>query len=152
MLAQSLILLIGLALSGIHDAASVLLTLYLLGTLIPTLAATVRRLHDTGRGFWWLALGVVPAPVAYVLGVVGVLSIGGAFLGWVFDGLSAATDPVEFVEFGVLAYILFLVLALALLALLVMMGIAVGALAIALLVFLVSPSTRGENKYGPHPE
>ncbi len=45
MLAQSLILVIGLVLVGTHDAAGMLLTLYLLGTLIPTLAATVRRLQ-----------------------------------------------------------------------------------------------------------
>ena len=46
-LAQSLVLVIELILVHINDAAGMLLTLYLLGTLIPTLAATVRRLHDT---------------------------------------------------------------------------------------------------------
>ena len=34
----------------------------------------------------------------------------------------------------------------------VVTGIAAGVLAIILLVFLVSPSTKGENKYGPQPE
>ena len=65
---QSLIVVIGFVLVGIHDAAGLILTLYLLGTLIPTVAATVRRLHDTSRGLWWLPLGVGLAPVAYVLG------------------------------------------------------------------------------------
>ena len=148
-LAQSLILAIGLVLAGIHDAAGLLLTLYLLGTLIPTLAATVRRLHDTSRGFWWLSLGVVPAPVAYVLGSVGVLLIGVAFLGWVFDLWAVADNPVEF---GVLAIFLFLLFPLVAIALLLLLVIVVGVLAIILLVFLASPSTRGENKYGPHPE
>ena len=70
-LAQSLILVAGLVLVDILDAVGMLLALYLLGTLIPTLAATVRRLHDTSRGAWWLPLGVGLAPVAYVLGAVG---------------------------------------------------------------------------------
>ena len=34
----------------------------------------------------------------------------------------------------------------------VMAGIAAGVLAIVLFVFLVAPSTRGENRYGPQPE
>ncbi|MGW2560588.1 DUF805 domain-containing protein [Streptomyces sp. NPDC001514] len=33
---------------------------YLLGTLIPSLAAAVRRLHDTGRSGWWLLISFVP--------------------------------------------------------------------------------------------
>ena len=34
--------------------------LYLLGTLIPGLAVSVRRLHDTGRSGWWLLISIVP--------------------------------------------------------------------------------------------
>ena len=34
--------------------------IYLLATLIPSLAVTVRRLHDTNRSGWWLLLGIVP--------------------------------------------------------------------------------------------
>ena len=39
--------------------------LYLLAVLVPTLAVSVRRLHDTGRSGWWILLGFVP-----VLGLV----------------------------------------------------------------------------------
>lgn len=31
-----------------------------LATLIPTLAVSVRRLHDTGRSGWWLLLSLIP--------------------------------------------------------------------------------------------
>jgi uncharacterized membrane protein YhaH (DUF805 family)/Flp pilus assembly protein TadD len=34
--------------------------LYYLATLIPTLAVTVRRLHDTSRSAWWLLITLVP--------------------------------------------------------------------------------------------
>lgn len=34
--------------------------LYYLATLIPTLAVTIRRLHDTSRSAWWLLITVVP--------------------------------------------------------------------------------------------
>lgn len=30
---------------------------------IPTISATVRRLHDTGRSGWWAALWVLPLPM-----------------------------------------------------------------------------------------
>jgi uncharacterized membrane protein YhaH (DUF805 family) len=34
--------------------------LYALGILVPSLAVTVRRLHDTGRSGWWILIGLVP--------------------------------------------------------------------------------------------
>lgn len=33
---------------------------YLLATLIPSLAVVVRRLHDTGRSGWWMLISFVP--------------------------------------------------------------------------------------------
>lgn len=41
--------------------------LYALAVLIPSLAVTVRRLHDTGRTGWWLLIGLVPLIGAIVL-------------------------------------------------------------------------------------
>ena len=38
----------------------VLRALYMLGVLIPGLAVSVRRLHDTGRSGWWLLVVFVP--------------------------------------------------------------------------------------------
>ncbi|MQF94155.1 MAG: DUF805 domain-containing protein [SAR202 cluster bacterium] len=34
--------------------------IYALGTIIPSLAVMVRRLHDTGRSGWWFFFGFVP--------------------------------------------------------------------------------------------
>jgi uncharacterized membrane protein YhaH (DUF805 family) len=34
--------------------------LYAISTLIPGIAVTVRRLHDTGRSGWWLLIGLIP--------------------------------------------------------------------------------------------
>ena len=44
------------------DAAQIGLfsTVYPLALLIPTIAVTVRRLHDTGRSGWWFLLVLVP--------------------------------------------------------------------------------------------
>ncbi len=44
---------LGLFLSGI-------LALYGLGVLIPSLAVTVRRLHDTNRSGWWILINFIP--------------------------------------------------------------------------------------------
>ncbi|MEN9704210.1 MAG: hypothetical protein RLZZ393_89 [Pseudomonadota bacterium] len=34
--------------------------LYILGMVLPSLAVSVRRLHDTDRSGWWLLIGFVP--------------------------------------------------------------------------------------------
>src|SRR5229473_1710461 len=44
--------------------------LYYLATLIPTLAVTVRRLHDTSRSAWWLLITLVPFLAGVVLVVL----------------------------------------------------------------------------------
>lgn len=40
-------------------------TLYSLVVFLPTLALTVRRLHDTGRSGWWVLISLIP-----ILGVI----------------------------------------------------------------------------------
>ena len=35
--------------------------------LLPGLAVSVRRLHDTGRSGWWLLIGLIPLAGAIVL-------------------------------------------------------------------------------------
>ena len=150
--AQGSIATVALILLGsVPDAVGWLLALYLLGTLTPTLAATVRRLHDTGRSSWWLLLGLGPAPVAAALIVAGILLFQVGFVGGIFElvGL-AAGDPVA--EDAVETFEGFLELGLALLLLGVMAAVVGGVLAIVLIVFLASPGYRGENKYGPQPD
>ena len=45
---------------GSFLGGSPLETLWSLILLLPNLAVTVRRLHDTGRVGWWLLIGLVP--------------------------------------------------------------------------------------------
>jgi uncharacterized membrane protein YhaH (DUF805 family) len=40
---------------------------YMVGVLIPALAVSVRRLHDTGRSGWWFLLNFVPFGAIVVL-------------------------------------------------------------------------------------
>lgn len=39
---------------------SVLSTIWFLGTLIPSIAIGVRRLHDTNHTGWWLLISLIP--------------------------------------------------------------------------------------------
>lgn len=50
---------------GIGFGVGLLSGLYFLGVLVPGIAVSVRRLHDTGRSGWWILVGFVP-----VLGLV----------------------------------------------------------------------------------
>ncbi len=62
----NLLILIGLGIIegalgiGAGGDQSVLAGLYSLAVLIPSLAVSVRRLHDTGRSGWWLLIVLVP--------------------------------------------------------------------------------------------
>jgi uncharacterized membrane protein YhaH (DUF805 family) len=41
--------------------------LYSLAVLIPSIAVTIRRLHDTGRSGWWILISLVPVLGGIVL-------------------------------------------------------------------------------------
>ena len=56
--------------TGTFDAKSgigLLTAIFSLALLIPSLAVSVRRLHDTDRSGWWLLIGLVPLIGAIVL-------------------------------------------------------------------------------------
>lgn len=55
----------GLLLSTLLNIVSLLSAIYSLGTFIPSLAVSVRRLHDIGKSGWWLLIGLIP-----LLGVI----------------------------------------------------------------------------------
>ena len=40
---------------------------YSLAILVPSIAVSVRRLHDTGRSGWWLLIGLIPLIGAIVI-------------------------------------------------------------------------------------
>jgi len=52
--------LILLALGFVESDESVLTTLFALAVVTPSIAVTVRRLHDTGKSAWWLLIGLIP--------------------------------------------------------------------------------------------
>jgi uncharacterized membrane protein YhaH (DUF805 family) len=62
----NLIFAIGLGfVDGLFGTGGILGLIYNLAILIPALAVSVRRLHDTNRSGWWLLIGLVP-----VIGVI----------------------------------------------------------------------------------
>jgi len=63
---------------GVYGPLAVLLWL---GTLVPQIAVSIRRLHDTDRSGWWLLLPVVPYVIAGALAGPAILSGNMAGLG-----------------------------------------------------------------------
>ncbi|ASN81413.1 DUF805 domain-containing protein [Deinococcus ficus] len=47
-------------LTGIALISSILLLVYTLAVLLPSIGVAVRRMHDTGRSGWLLLLGLIP--------------------------------------------------------------------------------------------
>ena len=35
-------------------------TIYMLAVLVPSIAVTIRRLHDIGKSGWWLLISLIP--------------------------------------------------------------------------------------------
>lgn len=52
---------------GMNAIAGLVGLVYWLGTLIPSLAVAVRRLHDTGRSGWMLLIALIPLVGAIIL-------------------------------------------------------------------------------------
>ncbi|SFC58648.1 DUF805 domain-containing protein [Pseudoalteromonas denitrificans] len=52
---------------GIIGSGGIVGGLYSLAVLLPGIAVSVRRLHDTDRSGWWLLIGLVPIVGALVL-------------------------------------------------------------------------------------
>ncbi|MDX3854858.1 DUF805 domain-containing protein [Streptomyces sp. AK02-01A] len=46
---------------------SILSVIYTLAVLIPALAVTVRRLHDTGKSGWWILISLIPLVGSIIL-------------------------------------------------------------------------------------
>lgn len=53
--------------SGVEGVVALVTILYGLAVIIPGIALTMRRLHDTGRHGWWLLIVLVPIIGALVL-------------------------------------------------------------------------------------
>ena len=94
-----------------------------LALLVPSLAVTVRRLHDTNRSGWWLG-GFFIAYLALVVVNVAMMGV----LTQSPDALGAVTAVYGIIGLGMLGY------------------------GIVLLVFMFLDGTPGPNRYGPDPK
>lgn len=112
---------LGMNLVGPYGPLYLLLAL---GLLVPNIAVTVRRLHDTNRSGWWILLPIVAVCLMLVFG--GGAMIGGAAAGGA-AGMAAGAGLM--ILFGLLALVADIVL----------------------IVFCVMPGTTGANTYGPDP-
>jgi uncharacterized membrane protein YhaH (DUF805 family) len=98
-------------------------SLFSLATFIPSLAVTVRRLHDTNRSGWWLAAILVPLLVIGIAAVGALGSMGG-------EASAPAGSALVVLIVSLVAFII---------------------LGITMLVFMVTEGTGGPNDYGPDP-
>ncbi len=55
------------ALTGEEGVGLVLVSLFMIGTILPSLSVLVRRLHDTGRSGWWYFVTFVPFIGGFIL-------------------------------------------------------------------------------------
>lgn len=109
----------------IYSTMGVFDTIWLYAHLLPGIAVTVRRLHDTGRSGWWLLRFMLFYFLAMVLAFVITISI--------LEAISAGRITGLFLGFG----IFFLT------------GI---SFQIWILLLMTEDSHPGENKYGPNPK
>jgi uncharacterized membrane protein YhaH (DUF805 family) len=113
---------------GSFGVMGVLIVLYWLALLVPTIAVQIRRLHDINRSGWWIG-GFYLLYVIYMVSLFGVMSpairAGAA-------GVAPPPSPVLAVGVGILALVMF-------------------AYGIALLVFFCLRGTPGPNRYGEDP-
>lgn len=91
--------------------------------LVPLLAATTRRLHDTGRSGWWIVVIITVSLFALILQGFAIDEIVSV------DGILPAIYKGSIIVWGVNLIIL--------------------GLLITILVFTLLDSHKGENKYGP---
>ena len=108
---------------NLETQSGVISSLYSLAVLIPSIAVTVRRLHDTDRSGWWVTL-----PLGTLMG-------GGILLAVTMSGNQDAEQ-----------------LSTAASALLTLFGLAVFGSFITLFVFMVLDGTPGSNRFGEDPK
>ena len=111
-----------------------------LAVLIPEIAALTRRLHDIGRGGWWVLLMFL-----CILGYYGCMAY---LLGPNLDALAEMTDPMELgMEMANAVQS-----SPAVATTMICCSIGVLILAILNIIFAVIDSKWGTNKYGPSPK
>lgn len=64
-----------LGLTGMVGPYGPLTALIALGTLVPSIAVGIRRLHDTNRSGWWLLILYAPAIISMLLPMLGIINL-----------------------------------------------------------------------------
>ena len=114
-----------------------------LAVLIPELAVLCRRLHDTGRGSWWVVL------MAILMG--GYYGTFATLIGSNFSDMASATNPEDMMGMAQeMANSIQAAPGLATIMMLCSMGSII--MAIIMLIFTVKDSDWNDNKYGPSPK
>jgi uncharacterized membrane protein YhaH (DUF805 family) len=72
-LINAVITILIMIIEGVVGSPSILGTIYGLAVLLPAIAVSVRRLHDTDRTGWWLLIALIPIIGAIVVLVFMVL-------------------------------------------------------------------------------
>lgn len=119
--------LIGLALPAVNTVELI----YALALLLPSLAVTVRRLHDTARPAWWLLI-YLAVVLAWIIGAI-ILAVS---IGIDDPDLLETTDFQDWP--GYTAYMVACIL------------FSLAGL-VTMLVLCAQPGTAGPNRYGPDP-
>lgn len=121
-------------LSGLYGL-DLLSSLFALAIILPGLAVTVRRLHDTGKTGWWQLVWIV-------IGVAGVIPIASSIA---LSAISAFSGGSGWSEVGEFSFWIPIAIGLAL-SVMVWLGLFVWWL-----IWMVTPSQPGPNIYGPDP-
>ena len=116
---------------------------FCLAVLIPELSVLCRRLHDTGRGSWWVVL--------LALLLAGYYGSFATLVGSNFSNIAGATSPQDMMELAQkMADSVQSSPGLA--TTMVLCSLCAIILIIILIIFAVKDSNWGENKYGPSPK
>lgn len=117
---------------GAFGVVGIILLLFWVGLLIPSIAVQVRRLHDTNRSGWWLG-GFYLAYAVYLALLFSIL--GSGIAAGMAGGATSEPPPALGPMFAV--------------TMVVALGMFVYM--IVLIVFYAQPGTTGDNRYGPDP-
>jgi uncharacterized membrane protein YhaH (DUF805 family) len=121
----------GAGMAGAIGIGAILIGLFWLALIIPSIAVQVRRLHDTNRSGWWLG-GFYLLYVGYFVLIFGMM---GALMATAASGNGTPpTLPGSGMFTGIMVF-----------------GLVMFVYMIALLVFYCLPGTRGPNRFGDDP-
>ena len=116
---------------GAIGVGGILVGLFWLALIIPTISVQVRRLHDTNRSGWWLG-GFYLLYVAYFVLMFG--SLASVMMAAAAGGTASPTPPNP-----------------AIFMVTMVLGLAIFVYMIALIVFYCQSGTKGSNRFGDDP-